>query len=83
MKKLTIETVGLGKTYQIGFFKKVTVQALQGLTLSIPENTVFGLLGPNGAGKVDHHQAAAQPDSTQQWLVSALRHAPRSGGGAA
>src|SRR5262245_66467768 len=27
------------------------VRALDGLTLSVPENTVFGLLGPNGAGK--------------------------------
>ncbi|HEY1855513.1 MAG TPA: ATP-binding cassette domain-containing protein, partial [Solirubrobacterales bacterium] len=27
------------------------VQALDGLTFSVPEGTVFGLLGPNGAGK--------------------------------
>ncbi|MFN0275967.1 MAG: ABC transporter ATP-binding protein [Chitinophagales bacterium] len=27
------------------------VQALQGVSFSIPEHTVFGLLGPNGAGK--------------------------------
>jgi len=27
------------------------VRALDGLTFSVPENTVFGLLGPNGAGK--------------------------------
>jgi ABC-2 type transport system ATP-binding protein len=27
------------------------VQALQGVSFSIPEHTIFGLLGPNGAGK--------------------------------
>ncbi len=28
-----------------------SIRALDGLTMSVPENIVFGLLGPNGAGK--------------------------------
>ena len=39
-----IETVGLRKTYGA----KV---ALEGLSLQVPEGSIFGLLGPNGAGK--------------------------------
>src|SRR5262245_26174861 len=40
-----IEAEQLVKTYP------GDVRALDGLTFSVPENTVFGLLGPNGAGK--------------------------------
>jgi ABC-2 type transport system ATP-binding protein len=40
-----IEAENLVKTYPGG------VRALDGLTFSVPEGTVFGLLGPNGAGK--------------------------------
>jgi ABC-2 type transport system ATP-binding protein len=40
-----IEAEGLVKTYP------GDVRALDGLTFSVPEGTVFGLLGPNGAGK--------------------------------
>jgi ABC-2 type transport system ATP-binding protein len=39
-----IEAHGLVKTYG-------EVQALGGVSFSVPEGTVFGLLGPNGAGK--------------------------------
>jgi ABC-2 type transport system ATP-binding protein len=40
-----IEAESLVKTYP------GDVRALDGLTFSVPEGTVFGLLGPNGAGK--------------------------------
>jgi ABC-2 type transport system ATP-binding protein len=40
-----IEATGLTKTY------KGEVRALDGLSFSVDEGTVFGLLGPNGAGK--------------------------------
>jgi ABC-2 type transport system ATP-binding protein len=40
-----IEVTGLTKTY------KGEVRALDGLSFSVDEGTVFGLLGPNGAGK--------------------------------
>jgi ABC-2 type transport system ATP-binding protein len=39
-----IRTQGLTKTYK-------GVQALQGLNLKVPKNSIFGFLGPNGAGK--------------------------------
>ena len=39
-----IEAAGLVKTYG-------AVRALDGVSFSVPEGSVFGLLGPNGAGK--------------------------------
>jgi ABC-2 type transport system ATP-binding protein len=39
-----IDTQGLSKIYQ-------GVNALQGLNLQVPKNSIFGFLGPNGAGK--------------------------------
>lgn len=41
---LAIETHGLSKSFG-------EVQALQGLDLVVPKNTIVGFLGPNGAGK--------------------------------
>ena len=44
-ERLAIDARELAKTYKGG------VQAVRGVSLRIPEGTVFGLLGPNGAGK--------------------------------
>jgi ABC-2 type transport system ATP-binding protein len=53
-----IEASGLVKRYRVRAHSakpsasgKGEVQALDGLSLSVPEGGVFGLLGPNGAGK--------------------------------
>src|SRR3954453_19750129 len=56
----SIEAAGLVKTYP------GEVKALDGLTFSVEEGTVFGLLGPNGAGKstaVKILTTLARPDS--------------------
>ena len=42
--KLAVSTEGLSKSYG-------PVKALSGLSLKVPERSIFGLLGPNGAGK--------------------------------
>ena len=39
-----IHTHDLSKSYK-------GVNALQGLSLKVPRNSIFGFLGPNGAGK--------------------------------
>jgi ABC-2 type transport system ATP-binding protein len=41
----------LCKDYEIGFWKKKKVRALDGLSLSVSEGQIFGFLGGNGAGK--------------------------------
>jgi ABC-2 type transport system ATP-binding protein len=46
-----IETTGLTKTYNVGFWRKRPKIALKPLTITVPEGEVFGYLGPNGAGK--------------------------------
>jgi ABC-2 type transport system ATP-binding protein len=46
-----VETEQLSKDYLTGFWRKVPKRSLDGLTLEVRENEVFGFLGPNGAGK--------------------------------
>lgn len=46
-----IQTLGLEKSYSVGFWRKRPKCALHPLTLSVEEGEVFGYLGPNGAGK--------------------------------
>ncbi len=46
-----IEIERLTKDFQVGFFKKHSVRALDALDLQIEQGEVFGFLGPNGAGK--------------------------------
>ncbi len=41
---MVIQTRGLSKTFK-------EVQALNGLDLNVPKNSIFGFLGPNGSGK--------------------------------
>ncbi|HEY0725323.1 MAG TPA: ABC transporter ATP-binding protein [Pyrinomonadaceae bacterium] len=46
-----IEITNLSKDYEIGFFRKRKVRALDGLSLTIDGGQIFGFLGANGAGK--------------------------------
>lgn len=46
-----VEITNLTKDYEVGFWRKRKVRALDDLTLSIDENQIFGFLGANGAGK--------------------------------
>jgi len=46
-----IETDALSKDYAVGFWRPRPYRALDGVTLRIEANEVFGFLGPNGAGK--------------------------------
>jgi len=46
-----IEITNLTKDYEVGFWRKRKVRALDGLSLSIDRGQVFGFLGANGAGK--------------------------------
>jgi len=46
-----VEITNLTKDYEVGFWRKRKVRALDGLSLSIEPNQIFGFLGANGAGK--------------------------------
>jgi ABC-2 type transport system ATP-binding protein len=46
-----IEIENLTKDYEVGFWKKKKVRALDNLTLTVEGGQIFGFLGGNGAGK--------------------------------
>lgn len=46
-----VEINNLTKDYEVGFWRKRKVRALDGLSLSVEGNQIFGFLGANGAGK--------------------------------
>jgi ABC-2 type transport system ATP-binding protein len=51
MSMPVIEIENLTKDFQVGFWKKRPVRALDHLCLQVQKGEVFGFLGPNGAGK--------------------------------
>jgi ABC-2 type transport system ATP-binding protein len=46
-----VEIDNLTKDYEVGFWRKRKVRALDGLTLAVEPRQIFGFLGANGAGK--------------------------------
>jgi len=46
-----VEIENLTKDYEVGFFRKRKVRALDGLSLTVNQGEIFGFLGANGAGK--------------------------------
>lgn len=46
-----VEVDNLTKDYEVGFWRKRKVRALDGLSLTVNQGEIFGFLGANGAGK--------------------------------
>lgn len=46
-----VEIANLTKDYEVGFWRKRKVRALDGLSLAVNVGEIFGFLGANGAGK--------------------------------
>ena len=46
-----VEIENLSKDYEVGFWRKKKVRALEGLSLNVMPGQIFGFLGGNGAGK--------------------------------
>ena len=64
-EQFTIRCAGLQKHYG-------PVEALKGLDLSVPANSIFGLLGPNGAGKSTTMKLLTRqiaPTGGQAWVA--------------
>lgn len=51
MQTPAVEIKGLTKDYEVGFWRKRKVRALDGLSLTVGRGEIFGFLGANGAGK--------------------------------
>ena len=51
MSMPVVEIENLTKDFQVGFWKKRPVRALDSLSLQVQKGEIFGFLGPNGAGK--------------------------------
>jgi ABC-2 type transport system ATP-binding protein len=51
MMPAVVEIENLTKDYEVGFWRKRKVRALDGLSLKVEGGEVFGFLGANGAGK--------------------------------
>lgn len=48
---VVVEIENLTKDYEVGFWRKRKVRALDGLSLRVESGEIFGFLGANGAGK--------------------------------
>jgi ABC-2 type transport system ATP-binding protein len=48
---IVVEIENLTKDYEVGFWRKRKVRALDGLSLKVEGGEIFGFLGANGAGK--------------------------------
>jgi ABC-2 type transport system ATP-binding protein len=48
---VVVEIENLIKDYEVGFWRKRKVRALDGLSLTVNQGEIFGFLGANGAGK--------------------------------
>src|SRR6185503_18904124 len=46
-----VEIDNLTKDYEVGFWRKRKVRALDGLSLTVEQGQILGFLGANGAGK--------------------------------
>src|SRR5258705_4025534 len=46
-----VEIENLTKDYEVGFWRKRKVRALDGLCVAVNQGEIFGFLGANGAGK--------------------------------
>src|ERR1700730_5012221 len=46
-----VEIQNLTKDYEVGFWRKRKVRALDGLSLRVEQGQIFGFLGANGDGK--------------------------------
>ncbi len=69
---VVVEIENLTKDYEVGFLRKRKVRALDGLSLQVNRNEIFGFLGANGAGKttaISILLGLRRPDSGSACLV--------------